>query len=89
MAGNTRPTLTRRQRMELAKKMERADDVRAKAHEDYLVAISELMDQGLTGQDVVYVLGNITESTVHTRRKLGRAIRNERSGSGSGGSSEQ
>jgi hypothetical protein len=89
MAGNSKPNLSRQQRMNLTKKMEKADDARQKAHDDYLVAISELMDQGLTGQDVVYVLGNITESTVHSRRRLGRAIRDERSGSDSVESGEQ
>jgi hypothetical protein len=89
MAGNHKPTLTRRQRMELTKKMERAEDVRVKGHEDYLVAISELMDAGLTGMDIAYVLGNITETTVHSRRRLGRAIRDERSGGSTDGPGEQ
>lgn len=84
--NNSQPRLSRQARMNLAKKMEKIEDARVKAHEDYLVGISELMDAGLTGQDVVYVLGNITESTVHNRRKLGRAIRDERSSGGSGGS---
>lgn len=84
MQPQSKKMLTRTQRSILIKKMERAVEAKEKAAEEYLVTVSETFESGLTGADIAYITGNITESTVHKLRKQGDAIRDQHRSNGAG-----
>lgn len=88
MPKETKPRITRQQRSVLIKRMERAEEARLKVGDDWLVTISETMDAGLSGADIAFIVGSITESTIHQRRKQGAQIRSDRDGGSAGGSGE-
>lgn len=83
-----RPAVDRAVKRKHERRLDALEAGRVKAHEDWLVGISEAYEDGLTQSDISYILGNVHASSVGKYRRQGDDIREQRRGGAAGGSSE-
>jgi pimeloyl-CoA synthetase len=68
------------------RKIEALDAARIKTHHAYLIGIFEAGADGCTNDDIAYMIGNISPSTIGKYRRLGEMLKNGKSIDGEAGS---
>lgn len=80
-AAEVRATKVKRRLWE--KRITALELAKVKAEEDWLIAIAEGGEDGLTNYDLAYVIGNVHSTTAGSYRRLGEQARDRRRNSDS------